>query len=175
MFGDDLLGNTFNMIMNVSLDAVILLFVFGVVLLYVWRAGKKRSITLLLALIITSEIYQVFTNTSFYDLTSNEEGSGFVLNCFVFIFLTYILFLTLKCFVRRGYSSQKNKKLLQILILTFAIWGLLFSYLYHILDIGSFHDFSSFADNLFASSQAFFLWYLFTVSGLFFVHRLQSG
>ena len=175
MFGGDLLGNTLNMIMNISLDVLALLSILVIILFYVWRAGKGRSVSLLISLIIASQFYQAFAATPFYRSILSKNERGAILGCVIFAFLTYILFLVVKHFIRGGYSSQKNKKTLQILILTFTIWGLLFSYLYHILNIESFHDFSSFADNIFTSSYALFLWSFSAIVGLFFVHKLRSG
>ena len=55
MSGDNLFGNTLGIITHISLDTLILLLVLIAVFLYVWRAGKKKTIALIL-----SWIYKYF-------------------------------------------------------------------------------------------------------------------
>ncbi|MBU0722834.1 hypothetical protein KKH46_01275 [Patescibacteria group bacterium] len=174
MSGDNLFGNTLGIITHISLDTLILLLVLIAVFLYVWRAGKKKTIALILSLIISSMIYQVFCKTSLYGFINGGGIFWLILRCFVFMFFLLLLFITLKHFLHGGYSLHKHNKILQIILLTFVVWGLLFVLLYHFFGIESFYNFSSFVDSLFISDTALFGWLFFAFLGMIFIQQLQS-
>ncbi|MFH1858838.1 MAG: hypothetical protein ABIJ80_01055 [Patescibacteria group bacterium] len=151
-----------------------LLLVFVVVFLYVWHAGKKNAIALILSLIISSMIYQVFSETCFSDFIKREEVFWLALRYLVFVFFLLLLFITLKHLLCGSYSPRKYNKILQILLLTFVIWGLLFALLYHFFSIESCYNFSPFVDSLFISDTALFGWLFFSFLGMIFTQQLQA-
>ena len=167
MFGLDI-------ITHISLDTLILFFVFIIVFFYVWRAGKKKAIALILSLIVSSMIYQVFCQISLCSFIGGDGVFWLILHYFVFVFFFLLLFITLGHFLFGGYSPHKYNKILQIILLTFVVWGLLFVFLYHFLGIESLYNFSPFIDSFFITDIALFGWLFFAFLGMIFTQQLQS-
>lgn len=157
------------LISNPSWDVIVLFAFIAIGFFYGITAGKSKLISLLFSLYVGGFL---FDNFSYLDGLM-KKGSNiielFLLRIAVFLVIVFALnFLFAR--VLGGYGVRE-KKLWQVLLLSFLSSGLLFSYVFHLFPVKGLFSFSPIIQNLFASDNAFFWWLTLPLVALFLTRR----
>ena len=173
MIGNELIGNTVNIIMNASFTVVVLITTFVALTLYALKTNKGKSAALAIGVLISGAIYEAIVISPFYISFLSENINGFILNLALYLTLLFLSVVVLHKFVHGGFSHESSRKMMQIGIFSVATGGLLLTYIYQKLCIESFQDLSHFADVLFGGSYSTLIWSCALLIGLFMIHKLR--
>ena len=173
MFGDDLLANAFNMIINVSVTVVILIITLVALVFYALKTNKSKSVALAIGVLMAGAVYEAVVVFPFYRLYLCENTDKFFINLTLYLFLLFLSVVVLHKFVHGGFSHEPLKKTMQIGVFSITTSGLLLTYAYQKLNIENFQDLSYFADVVFGSSYSTLIWSCALIAGLFVIHKLR--
>ena len=164
-------GSTTETIATSSLDTIILIVVFLVLLIYGMKFGKRRIISLILSFYISIPIINFFPYSESISFFGDTEKA--VLYSQIGFFALVIVFINIileRVVILEIYSSGA-RKLIENIFLALAGSGLLISISYHIISISELHDFAEQIDLVFASSVLFFWWLMVPLVVIFFTAR----
>jgi predicted permease len=158
---------------NMSLDTIILITIFVVLLVYGLRYGKYRMISLLLSFYIVIPIISFFPYLNTLSFLGERESVNAALYSQIGVFLLIVIFLNviLSRFICEEFPSRGIRRLFEAGLLSASSGGLLLAISYHIIPITTLHDFAAPIDTLFASTQMFFWWLVIPLIALLFTVR----
>lgn len=152
-----------------SLDGVIILCLFGALLLYGLRYGKRRILTLTLSLYVALLVYMHFPYE--LDIFAGSAFQSLFAGSAVFGGFTAFVYLTIARSVHAEFPYNRVKRYTEAGVLSACAAGLLLAFSYHVLPVSTLYDFNPQIDTFFASSKLFFWWLVIPLVGLFFLAR----
>ena len=155
-------GNVVDLVSGISGDVfgvlglIVLLVAFGL------SKGKDNLIVMMIALYPSALITEYFP---FYNQIS--IGSGSLGNVFpsllIFTVVAVATFFVFRNYVDTNYQHHGFWRAVEIISLSLANVGLTIAFLYHIVGIEAYYNFSFVFDTLFASNLAMFTWLLLPI------------
>jgi hypothetical protein len=165
MAGNELIGNTLGMVMNLSLTVVGISILFGLLAGYFWTRTKGKAVSLSLGIVFASVVYQSLMYTPLYEKVFSQNMGGFLLGLGVFGALVFLSTRITHSYVHGKFISETPKRLAHVSLLAASTLGVVVSIAYELLGIESFYNLSNFADFLYGSPYSLLTW----VVGLFLV------
>lgn len=125
----------------------------------------NKAVGILLSMYVALVIY---TNAFFIQqLTVVKDSEQLFWNHLaIFAILVVLVSLAIKGLVSADFS-RGSMKLLKMILLAVAIFGLLISIFYHVIPIESVYDLPAIMDKYFSSEKAFTIWLILPVIALF--------
>lgn len=156
---------------NMSLDTVILITIFVVLLVYGLRYGKYRMISLVLSFYIVIPIISFFPYLQNLSILGESANATLYSQIGVFLLIVIFLNIILSRFICEEFPSRGMRRFFEAGLLSISSGGLLLAISYHIIPITALYDFAAPVDSLFASAAMFFWWLIIPLAVLLFTVR----
>lgn len=154
----------------ITTDIIIIFVVFFLLFLYSIRFGKSKSTSLLISLYIGILAFLSLPYIEEVTLLKSSEAQVTISHIAVFIIGVFIIHTAISRVIYIEYPNRRYLKYIEIGLLSGAITGLFFAFLYNTIPFATIYDFGNFIDNLF-SSQYFFWWLIAPIVVLFITSR----
>jgi len=170
-------GNIFIAISNTltinPFDLFIIFLIFGFLLGFSLRYGKRQIITLLFSLYFASFISLQFPYTEL--LLGSRAGdielaAGVVAAVFIFFIILYVIFNRV---TKTMFFNSSASRWVEASILSAVTTTLILSLSYHVLPVVVVYDFSPAIDMFFEPKEYFFWWLIIPLVTLLFVGKKQ--
>lgn len=162
-----LFRDAIELISNFSLDFIIIVGTFFVLVFFAFQFGKDKIISLILSLYITLLVY---LNFPYMDLVI-VEGKELISHIVVFLIFLFLINMIMKRMILADFPNDIMHKWFEVVVLGAVATTLLLAFIYHVLPVFAVHDFSPDVDRFFATSDLFFWWLVAPFIAMFFVVR----
>jgi len=166
-----MLANTLGSVANASLSVMLSVAVFFVILFFAWRTSKGTIISFILGIIIAGAVFQALSTTVFYRGFAEKQPLSFFINAGIYTALVFFITFVMKRFIYESFSNSFWLKILQMTAAAVMTEGILFTYLYKVLDIGKHYTFSPFFSMLFGSEYSLLAWFGVLFMGLLIIRN----
>ena len=169
MMGNELIGNTLGMVMNLSLTVISIGIIFVLLAGYFWSTTKGKSVSLSLGIVIAIVLYDALVSTSLFQSVFTHNLQGFLINLPIFAVLAYISTRITHSYVHGKFTSEMPKKIFHVVFLAIATEGVILSVCYRTLGLESFYNLSSIASYAFGTSYSLLFWLAALFGTLFLI------
>lgn len=164
---NQLLASTMSTFVNYSLDIAVLFGVLTVLGVLMWRSGKGRSVSVVISLYVSLFLYSTAQMLPIYISAIQDP----LLQIVVYVAILFATFSIVRKYVHGTYSNENWRRFAQVVVLTISSWGLFFAGGYHVWHLPTVYRLTGGFAVPFESIEAFFIWSMGGLIGLWFVSR----
>ncbi len=157
----DLIQEATKGFLSFSSDAIIILAIIAIGSAYAYFMGKGRGISLLLSFFPTALIFLYFPFL---------KTSEVILQIVVFLVILFAINTVMNRFISSNFPYSKIRTIFEAIVIGILLGGFLLLTSYHLINIDSLYNFSSWTDALFAKNTLFY-WLIAPFIGMFLLKK----
>jgi hypothetical protein len=166
-----LLASVWESVTSISLDILIVLVSFALLVLYTFYFGKGRIIVLILALYVSALLYVFFPYLDSISFFSDLPTSVAWSKMLIFAGFVVVSALVMGRLIGAEFSISTLYGWFETLLLSSLAVVLLLVLSYHLLPVSEIYDFGAYLDKLFEPVEYLFWWLVLPLLGLILVSR----